>query len=971
MNAIIEYFTQHETWLMEYIRSHAVERGLMQEAKGHGENWCAPLGSINTALADASHYCDERGCDFPPAGDLEGDPIQRFARDTVQRHRKRKLELATFVRLLGLIREAYGAFIGTDALPEGKRATAQQFVTRFFDRLEISSSMAWERLEEEERRQSAASEKKELVREKERFLTLFESLTKPVIVLDNEWCVETMNSAAADLLGEGSMAGKLRYAFIDESADASVPTSEKVPLEDALPWLSESIGTSCSIEEGERDCRFSAVGLLHDGEHHFDVTVSVMRAESIGFSGLTLVLDDITFRANMERQLADERNRANHYLDIVGSVIVVLDPMANILRINRAGCEVLGYEESDLLGRNWIDIAIPEELRDEVKDYFYMVFSGPEDIESHHINYVTTKEGGHRLLSWNNRLLRNESGVPIGILSSGTDITEQNAMEEQLAEKELWLRNTFVALAEAVLIVSPDGVVIDANPAAEPMFQMTNAELCDLHISELQVDDEHAAEFDSRILVAMKQGETTEFEFAMRRKDGTVFPTENSISRITDDNGTVLGSVFAMRDISRRKRAEQVLMESEEKFRRIFETIGEGFFIATIEGTIQMVNPATCRLLGYEAHELTGQQMEILYGDASDIGRLRKELLGSGTVRNLQISASRKDGSIVIVECNAHLVYDENGAPVAMEGTFRDITERIEAEKVLRHREEQYRAFFENNHAVMLLEDPQTGMLVDANPAAADFYGYPADVMRTMKMSQINALEEEALYKEMFDARDEQRAYFVHKHRLANGEVRDVEVYSGPILVGGRQLLYSVIHDVTKRIRLEREMKRMATTDALTGAANRHQFFIQARQELQRFKRYGNQLSVLMLDIDYFKSINDTYGHQAGDVVLQSLASMAIKTLRESDVFGRLGGEEFAAVLPETSMDAALQVAERLREKLGGIVVHEQGTDIRFTVSIGVTEAVKDDKTIEEALNRADEALYRAKRSGRNRVIKG
>lgn len=190
-------------------------------------------------------------------------------------------------------------------------------------------------------------------------------------------------------------------------------------------------------------------------------------------------------------------------------------------------------------------------------------------------------------------------------------------------------------------------------------------------------------------------------------------------------------------------------------------------------------------------------------------------------------------------------------------------------------------------------------------------------------------------------------------------------------MVRGHQLLYSVIHDITQRVAMEREIKEMATTDALTGVNNRRQFFLLAEQELIRTKRYEQPLTVLMLDIDYFKTINDTYGHQTGDIVLKELADTAIATLRETDIFGRIGGEEFAAVLPETDNHDAQLVAERLREALATLAVRSGNDSVSFTVSIGISEVDKTDTAIETSLNRADEALYRAKRTGRNRIVLG
>jgi len=663
-----------------------------------------------------------------------------------------------------------------------------------------------------------------------------------------------------------------------------------------------------------------------------------------------------------------ERNRATHYLNVVGSIVVAMDASASITLINEAGCAALGYEEGELLGQNWIDFIIPVEQRDELREYFYEIITEGFELDDEHSNYVTTKGGEHRLIAWNNRLLRNEAGLPVGILSSGADITEQRAMEEALAEKELWLRNTFLALGEAVLILTPDYTIIDVNPAAEAMFQMSNEEMCDTVMEKLHVDRAHYVEFGMLSEQAFEGGETADFEFTMRRKNGDVFPTEHSISLLHDDEGTPLGFVSVIRDISERKEAELDLRQSEEKFRRIFETIEEGYIVTDLDGVIKMVNPATSMLLGYGETDLIDKDMGMLYSDSEERAQLKSALAAKGSVRGFHLNVSRRDGSIIIVEANAHLLLDEGGTPIGMEGTFRDITARIEADKVLREREKQYRAFFENNHAIMLLVDPKSGNIVDANPAASNFYGYSVDEMRSMQASDISVQSEEEIYQEMFKARSEKRVYFILKHKLANGEERDVEVYSGPIMVQGSQFLYSVIHDVTERIRLECDMKYMATTDALTGADNRHQFFLRASSELKRAQRYGHPLAVLMLDIDYFKSINDTYGHQTGDVVLKGLTALSKATLRETDIFGRLGGEEFAAVLPETELRAAVQVARRLCEDLSKLSITVKDDDVRFTVSIGVSLATKNDAVIEDVINRADEALYKAKRMGRNRV---
>lgn len=778
-------------------------------------------------------------------------------------------------------------------------------------------------------------------RQENRLERMFHAAVLPILHLDSSHSITLMNPAAESVLGIKAPAR----------------------LADVAPWLNHVVEKECPRSGRQSFIRFDATQPADDGEKHYAVTMS-----DDGDGGCVMVLDDITVRVETQRQLVRERNRASYYLDVVGSLVVVLDASGAVTMMNETGCRALGYELHELLGRNWVDTMVPEEQRDGVRDYLYLVLTQPEDVDGEYVNYITTKDGDDRLIQWQNSILKNEGGMPVGILCSGMDITEQQAVENALAEKELWLRSTFVALGEAVLILTPEWEVLDANPAAETMFGMTNEGLVGIPVEDVHVDAFHNQDYMARCQEAFDRGETAMFEFPLRRSNGQIFPSEQSASLIIGDDGRPLGIVNAIRDISSRKKAEQELRESEEKFRRIFESMEEGYIVAGLDGTIHMVNPATCKLLRYCSEDLVGTNIERVYYSEDEQSVLQQALASGEAVRGATLRAVRKDGAVITVDVNAHLVLDELGNPVAMEGTFRDISRRIEAEKVLREREQQYRAFFENNHAIMLLVDPKTGHVVDANPAASDFYGYEQDKLRSMNMDQINVLKEDEMFKEMELAREEKRAYFIVQHALSDGSVRDVEVYSGPIMVQGTQLLYSVIHDVTKRIRLESEMKTLATTDALTGANNRHQFFESGSRELRRAERYKKPLTLLMLDIDYFKSINDSYGHQAGDVVLQELSKSATTMLRESDVFGRLGGEEFAVVLPETGLKRGMEVADRLRQRLAEMVVKVDGKEISFTVSIGATLARRSDKVIEDVIKRADEALYKAKRMGRNRV---
>jgi diguanylate cyclase (GGDEF)-like protein len=171
---------------------------------------------------------------------------------------------------------------------------------------------------------------------------------------------------------------------------------------------------------------------------------------------------------------------------------------------------------------------------------------------------------------------------------------------------------------------------------------------------------------------------------------------------------------------------------------------------------------------------------------------------------------------------------------------------------------------------------------------------------------------------------------------------------------------------LTKEAKLIQELEIMATTDNLTDLLSRRRLFELAEKEFQRFKRYGSCAAILMLDMDYFKAINDQYGHPVGDAVLIQFSRIISQTIRQSDFAGRIGGEEFAILLPQTSKSEALILAERIRLSCAAIAIETDTGRPKVTVSIGVTETDPGDEQFEDIIHRMDRALYHAKKDGRN-----
>ena len=168
---------------------------------------------------------------------------------------------------------------------------------------------------------------------------------------------------------------------------------------------------------------------------------------------------------------------------------------------------------------------------------------------------------------------------------------------------------------------------------------------------------------------------------------------------------------------------------------------------------------------------------------------------------------------------------------------------------------------------------------------------------------------------------------------------------------------------------MEAELKRQATTDPLTGLLNRRQYEMLFNRERERCTRQEKHISLCVADLDYFKRINDTYGHDVGDLALRHVADLFNRTLRQSDVLGRYGGEEFVLILPDTDLDQAADVVNRLREALQASTLKIPSGEIRLTATFGLAQVAGAEKNIDSVIKRADRALYDGKAAGRNRVM--
>lgn len=314
--------------------------------------------------------------------------------------------------------------------------------------------------------------------------------------------------------------------------------------------------------------------------------------------------------------------------------------------------------------------------------------------------------------------------------------------------------------------------------------------------------------------------------------------------------------------------------------------------------------------------------------------------------------------------------YEGFGDVIVFEGIASQATAGLKASRSATYQRKKqgfFARFFLTSSAPMLLIDPgRDGQIVDANLAALNFYGYSAENMCSKHTWEINTLGRNILPMMTEIARlpgGHKPLNFVH--RLADGSTRHVQTYAGPIEIYGEKLMLCIIHDITEQKRLERELEHAALRDAMTGLLNRRQFYLITEQTNPAQLPAQQQFSLLLVDTDHFKNINDVFGHLKGDEVLISLARTLEQCSRKEDFVFRWGGEEFVILLPRTTLDTAMQLAENIRAAVARITL--PGLP-RFTVSIGVARH-NADENIDDLFKRVDDALYRAKGDGRNKVL--
>ncbi len=563
--------------------------------------------------------------------------------------------------------------------------------------------------------------------------------------------------------------------------------------------------------------------------------------------------------------------------------------------------------------------------------------------------------------------------------------TEQEAAEAAggaLGESERRFRQLFENSADALFVMHPETrEVVDCNREACRSLRYPREELLALRLEDfacevLSEEEKRRRGSDTpwRRALAGEPGTIIGFhENTHHRKDGTTFPVEVGMGSIDYKGRRMI--LASCRDVTERKRFEEALRESEKRLRSLVEQAADAIFVHDLEGKLVDVNRRACESLGYAREELLALSVAGVEQSLETRGFARIwERAISGEPVTVEGVHRRKDGTTFSVEVRVGLF--EAGRRCLILAVARDVTGRKEAEEALRESEARFRALFEQSSNALFVHD-YTGQMVDCNLEACRSLGYAQEDLLALSVedfglkliSDEEGLDEGGMLWERVMAAEPGTVAGVvlGMHQRKDGTTFPVEVRLSGVDYGGRRLILASCRDLTERRTLEGRLAHQAFHDSLTGLPNRALFADRLEHALARAERRGGKVAVLFLDLDNFKYVNDSLGHDAGDRLLAAAAGRLEGCVRPGDTVARLGGDEFAVLLEEVG-DAgeATRVARRAVEALSGLF-DLGGREVFVGTSVGIALGEAGRERPDDLLRKADMALYEAKRGGKAR----
>jgi len=562
------------------------------------------------------------------------------------------------------------------------------------------------------------------------------------------------------------------------------------------------------------------------------LNASIKNDEKNNVIKTTGIVQDITESKNMEEALLKEKNRAQHYWDIAGSMLLAIDANGKVSHVNEKGCEILEYNEKDIIGKDWIDNFLPERMREDVKAIFNGIMSGEIKRLEHVEGFVIlSKSGKEKLMSWHNSLIRDEHGKIIGTLSSGEDITERKQAEEKLESrnKEYEILNRILLdtnlklkkakekaeesenkfskafhLSPIVIGISSmkTGRYVDVNESFSRVVGYSREDAIGKTATDLDFWVNVGGR-DKMVAMLKEKGHISNLELPLKHKNGHQIDLLWSSEIITyKEEKHILATAI---DITERKQAELALKESEEKHRLIFESFQDIYYRANNKGIITELSPSVLQISGFRPDELIGKPVTNVYQDPVDRMNLLEALKVSGKVTDYELKLLTKDKKVKIGSLCSHVIVGQDGEIKGIEGVIRDITERKQAEEALKESEEHFKTLFNNISDSVFYQDLKTGRVITVNESARKLYGYSEREFLGIEISQLEAIDDEETIKNRIKTLVEEGVIiFETVHKTKKGDLLPIEAKTNII---NDKTFISVTRDITARKNAEQTLK--------------------------------------------------------------------------------------------------------------------------------------------------------------------
>jgi diguanylate cyclase (GGDEF)-like protein/PAS domain S-box-containing protein len=628
-----------------------------------------------------------------------------------------------------------------------------------------------------------------------------------------------------------------------------------------------------------------------------------------------------------------------------------------------------GYSDADLAGTNPLDYVHPDD-KEVIRKKAIAILKGKS---SDAYEYKFTRKNGEVL--W---VLERITSITYkgdrAVLASFMDITERKKMEETISQSEERYRTILDEMEDAYFEVDLAGNFIFLNDAICRLMKYPREELLGKSF-RIHVDkDDIPILYNAFGRIYSTGNPERNICYKAVRKDGTTRYAEIAGFPLQNQKGEMIGFRGIGRDITERRQMEEALRQSEERYRTIIEEMDEWYFETDLPGNINFFNDIFANVLGYSPKDLSGLNFQsfIKKEESELVQTLFKQVLKTGKpVKNFPYEFIRTDGTVTSAEFSIFPKLDKEGKVCGLRGVGHDITELKQAEEALSVEQSVLRTVIDNLPDPIYSKDTACrktmANLADLHNLGAkseadvlgkdDFDFFPKEIAekffaddQVVIQTGTPVINREEYF---FDKKEQKQWLLTSKLPLRD---KDGQIIG---LVG-------IGRDITERKRAEEKIQHMATHDALTGLPNRLMFSQTLKHVIQSAHRYKRQFAVLFIDLDRFKIINDTLGHEAGDQLLQEITARLKQTLRAVDVAARLGGDEFVILIEEVSDSS--HVATIARKILTNIIkpITIMGQECLITASIGISVYPKDAEDEQSLMKNADIAMYLAKEEGKN-----